>query len=525
MYINGDLYIFGGKARLYPATANLVYNDIWKLTIPHLKWYSFPYLLTTQIIPSSSRIYLKINGNDLTTTNNDLANDGLCIEKIIVEVEIFHECLSQLRLSLMGPGPQTGSPNFHQLSTAYEILLLDQPKSNNTGCFKGIHKFTFKDDLSTVFTTFPSGRDINECCNNTYTGTYKPDGKLSEFVGASMSAEWTLIVEDMLPDHLSGYVTSWNINFLSNVCVKKYKWTNITKPYISTLINTPSPRYHSLSVVYNHSFFIYGGRDIDDNILYDLHRYDIDTNTWSILHPINFNFVFESTASYGYNLALTSWGLIKYGGYARQPYITSSSYNYMDSENIYILDPITLKWKLILLSTIPQTSTKNSLIEQTKTFIGGKPFTNNKPIPPMRYLSSIVFIPSNSMHWLQSYPKLSYREFYDEHTNSEHANYVNKIIDSLFIFGGSNGATGSILDGSSGGMLNDMWALRLSNYSTPGNRYYQNLKLYNHCYWRNTTTGINIGNTFECMGINSTTCDLRNLLMMSWCTSLNQTFV
>ena len=50
--------------------------------------------------------------------------------------------------------------------------------------------------------------------------------------------------------------------------------------------------------------------------------------------------------------------------------------------------------------------------------------------------------------------------------------YINYIIFFIFIIitiaGGVNGATGSIIDGSSGGMLNDMFMLRLTNYSTEG---------------------------------------------------------
>ena len=31
--VNGDMYIFGGKAREFPSTADTIYSDIWKLEV------------------------------------------------------------------------------------------------------------------------------------------------------------------------------------------------------------------------------------------------------------------------------------------------------------------------------------------------------------------------------------------------------------------------------------------------------------------------------------------------------------
>ena len=31
--VNGDLYVFGGKAREFPSSADTVFNDIWKLEV------------------------------------------------------------------------------------------------------------------------------------------------------------------------------------------------------------------------------------------------------------------------------------------------------------------------------------------------------------------------------------------------------------------------------------------------------------------------------------------------------------
>lgn len=520
-YVDGDMYIFGGKSRVFPSDTDLVTNDLWRLVIPHSTEFSFDYS-TVHGMPKSDRLFAAIDATDPTSSSPELANTGLCVEKVVVEVEIYHECLSQLRLSLMGPGPETGSPNFHQMSTAGEVVLMDQPRSNNTGCVKGLHKFIFEDDLATVFTTSPSGRDNYECCDNAYNGQYKPDGKLSEYIGSTMAAQWTLVVQDMAPDHLTGQLIKWKIRFISSACVKKYTWMELTNTVVGATV--PPPRYHALGVSYNTSFFIYGGRDASDIALLDLYRYDVQIDKWTVLEPIQFAFALQSSSSFGYNLALTSWGLIKYGGYQRQPYMTDTSFNYMDSNDVFVLDPLTLKWRHLPLGAIPEPATIESSKNPTATRVGGKPVRPRSPAPPMRYLGAVVFVPSGASHWLQASQKLGYREFYDEHTDSVRANYINKLVDSMFVFGGSNAATGSVLDGSSGGMLNDMWALRMNNFSTPGNRFAQQERINNHCFWRNTTTGETMGQTKSCMGQqDGSACDVRDLLMLAWCGQNNQT--
>jgi hypothetical protein len=43
-----------------------------------------------------------------------------------------------------------------------------------------------------------------------------------------------------------------------------------------------------------------------------------------------------------------------------------------------------------------------------------------------------------------------YRALFDKPLSSTHFNYVGNLIDSVFLFGGANGAVGSIFDGTSG---------------------------------------------------------------------------
>ena len=58
--------------------------------------------------------------------------------------------------------------------------------------------------------------------------------------------------------------------------------------------------------------------------LFDLYRYDTTTATWTSLTPVGFDFPFDTASLQGSNLVLSRWGLIRYGGYVRQPYMAST---------------------------------------------------------------------------------------------------------------------------------------------------------------------------------------------------------
>ena len=67
--------------------------------------------------------------------------------------------------------------------------------------------------------------------------------------------------------------------------------------------------------------------------------------------------------------------------------------------------------------------------------------------PPPRYLGATVFIPSKTFDIKHSF---GYRTLYDNPIISNSANFQGLVADSFVVFGGHNGATGSIVDGSSG---------------------------------------------------------------------------
>jgi hypothetical protein len=524
--VNGDLYIFGGKSRPLPASEidgsavnyedlwslsvpDSVNNDLWRLSVQHQDVYNMtvidpsPVMEDTRLLqtldgaaPSSyvgSEAYRDHMGNGTD------ARVGTCIDKIVVRVEVKHPCADQLRLSLIGPGPQTGSPNFHAPSASHEVTLLDRrlsERDHGMGCVGGVHSFVFDDDAST--------RTDEGMYHNTHYEDLlmRPEGTLAEFVGGSAVNEWTMVVEDKLADGLTGELLSWEIETYVSPCVRSYSWTNLTALGDATW---PVERYSAKAVAFRTSFFIFQGRDESDSRLDDLFRYDTEVGQWTQLNPVAFDFPFDTANLAGSNLLLSPWGLMRYGGYLRQPFMASTfvhGQSYVS--DVYIANPVTLRWKRV---DVAQEGLPSKAVVQP----------DGNGVPAGRYLGASVFIPSST---LRPRHRAHYRELYDRAIPSTHMNYAGSLSDSMLMLGGHNGATGSFKGGENGGMLNDMWMLRLTNMSTSGTRAGMEIYREKHCAWRDSprSSGVAQG-TLDCLtGTGMTACELRDVIMMAWCT-------
>jgi hypothetical protein len=69
-------------------------------------------------------------------------------------------------------------------------------------------------------------------------------------------------------------------------------------------------------------------------------------------------------------------------------------------------------------------------------------------------------------------------------------------------------------------MLNDMWMLRLSNFSTELSRYRQTKYLEANCNWRESAASYTAG-SHSCMDSDGSPCEFRDLIMLAWCTDFN----
>jgi hypothetical protein len=114
--VQGDIYIFGGKTRLFPFSASgsplliyendHVFNDIWKLTVEKIR----RFLLTWFFggggfywAPFDRRCSGEITGTQIINDGNiENARMGQCIAKMTVKVNLFSRVRPCLSDSVLG---------------------------------------------------------------------------------------------------------------------------------------------------------------------------------------------------------------------------------------------------------------------------------------------------------------------------------------------------------------------------------------------------------------------------------------
>jgi subtilisin-like proprotein convertase family protein len=506
---DGDYYIFGGKRSSLSvddygnpsltAQRDIVYGDFYKLRFDSPSNVTATWPSSPVIIPQTRRMFAAINitryhggvdlGDGISKTS------GQCIDHLTVKVFFRHDCLQQLRFSLMGPGATTLSSSYHSPTSAYEIYLLNQRSMHRyDGCSSGDFNFAF-DDIATIETDSCCLEDMRQ--EKTNTIRFKPEGKLASFYGASPVAQWTLVVEDLLDDSLTGELISWELDVNLTGCtpLATGTWVNLTETSAAAVSAAvyPPARYAANMMTYGRYIYLYGGRDRNDQPLDDLYRYDIYLHSWQELQPLQFDRVFSPSTFIGANYMMTSHGLLRYGGYYRLPYLSLNRKQY--SNEVCLLDPVSLEWKHIVVTS------SNTLTE-----------------PAGRYLSAAVIIPSKHVSSIKA---LSSSSLSDENgLSSSYLNYAGSSVNSMLIFGGSNGATGSIFDGTSGGLLGDSWMLRFTNWSSDRSIAVLTQARIQHCSWRLRWLAQD-PSRIRCISSNSTSCTVRDLLLLSWCQGLD----
>lgn len=443
-------------------------------------------------------------------------------------------------MSITGPGPQSASANYFASGSNLNIRLLNAGVTNiesvdSAGsCVGGAHTFVFNDNFDNVYEDLPNPSGSDSLTHPTDVFYLKPAGQLAQFKGHSPLTNWTVIIEDTTNDNLVGTVLNYSIAFTTRKCFPVYTWVNLTNS--QTAQNTQPPaRYGALSLVHDRSLFIFGGRDKADRPLNDLYRFDVDTQMWMQLTPAA---DFYSTGVYmtrtgnsaGANYVLTSWGLFRFAGYFRNPVSAVQNNGVAQRSNydnrVYLLDPVTMQWKEIAISLFNDTPSNPQLSSLMNT-----------PIP--RYLSGAAFLPASTFNWhsqhylaaLEVAPGSSAasidRVLFDANIFSLQANFQSSVADSLLVFGGFDGASGVLDDGSSGGLLNDLYLLRLNTLSTSASRSTKEAYRETHCRWRSTSTAVSRDRVRSCLvGTSSASaaqpCVFRDLLMLSWCQGDNQ---
>jgi hypothetical protein len=144
----------------------------------------------------------------------------------------------------------------------------------------------------------------------------------------------------------------------------------------------------------------------------------------------------------------------------------------------------------------------------------------SRPSPAARYLSAAVFIPSISFGSRNLY---SSNYIFDKSLNSQQANYIGSIVDSVLFYGGDPGLGSFTFDGSSGSLLGDAWMLRLANSSTASGRIASGASVRQTCDWRLRSPSGNAGGANTCFLAANSTCDFRKLVTLAWCLGEYQT--
>ena len=99
-YIDGDIYVFGGKSHISGETVDTFYNDVWRLNIenpvpanlygeihaPKSSSVSFPVQL-----PQGQRVFLEVDGSEAANANTfdiqtGIGSKDMCIKNIAIKV-------------------------------------------------------------------------------------------------------------------------------------------------------------------------------------------------------------------------------------------------------------------------------------------------------------------------------------------------------------------------------------------------------------------------------------------------------
>lgn len=555
------------------------------------------------------------------------------ILNITVSVTFSHPCLSQVQINLRGPGPLNPSPNYYpnvqaDSSSFLEIPLITRFSTGSGECVGGKFTILFNDNFQSNSLSYDYDKLNNINLNNKeliddgeelnhYFLKFKPSASLNNFYDFSIfSNQWSIILSDNTNDILDGVFYNWNIKFNFNKKFESSTWELVHPGNTFTVTNSdmnlsydnydqipnnifsfssvyPSKRYGAISILHEDSFYIYGGYNENNKNLNDLYRFSLTKNLWHELTPVGFDsYSFSPTSATGYSLSLTPWGLARFGGYSRYPhninmlkkdsnlnfYSNDKRASYFFDSIIYILDPVTMRWQNITITSLKNEDNASNI----KNFISTKKLFSVQPSvsvlgeqPPPRYLSSFVYVPKdavkfhsptsfineniksklyNSNDLLEEIEKnkinqiqlesflYNYNLFSTNLTSTNYNDLIQKnyllnfnqtnfksiIINSFFVYGGFNNQISSNNDGSSGGYLNDVWFFRAGALSSFRSIELQEEWKNRFCFWRKSKGQM----TSDCKKepepntILDTKykCKFRELLMLAWCSGETQSF-
>ncbi|GMH68130.1 hypothetical protein TrST_g11438 [Triparma strigata] len=342
---DGTILIFGGKtlqAGDFTGSnkTNVHLGDMWELDMTDPTSHTVvgsgsghPAASLPQTLKEGVMEYFSVNASlsEATVGGNGDFEGELCIDSVAVEISLTHNCVKDLQINLLGPGPRTGDKNYHPESRADRAQIFNYfSGARGCGTEVEIDGTTFSDD---------GQYSINgEFMSAPWSGeTVRPIDSLNDkFAGSVANGEWTLEVYDPEVDGTVGSLTDWNLKFVMSPCKAKAVWTEKTTRVCAESIFEegsgggvvyrgcvgsdtaivggspsasagPSPRFQHSTVQIKNILYVMGGSN--GNLLDDIWRYDKSAATW-----VQLKGAVEPPHVFGRSLSLTPWGILAFGG-------------------------------------------------------------------------------------------------------------------------------------------------------------------------------------------------------------------
>ncbi|CAM9103761.1 unnamed protein product [Laminaria digitata] len=201
----------------------------------------------------------------LTVDESSDEGQDMCVAGLSLTLDIDHDCIDQLHLTLYGPGPPTGDANKLENTARAEPAVLFtgcdgatsggctlSGGSSDGGCTDGLHA-SFSDS---------SESGVLQCCGeeSPSRGTFKPVDNflVGRFLGMPAKGEWALRVLDGVADGKNGTVREWSLDMEIKPCdwQSALRWVRNTTSEEHTL---PPPRVRHTAAVVDGSMFVSSG--------------------------------------------------------------------------------------------------------------------------------------------------------------------------------------------------------------------------------------------------------------------------
>ena len=195
------------------------FNDVWSLDHNSRKQTD---AITGSITASGALGEGVYTYHDATTTTlkntfgTNEPNGDLCIANIDVEIDITHDCVEDLTISLFGPGPRTGDVNYSPQSRGEKATLFNggaRKKNGLTICSKNIGKDDGDNSNSTTFSDNGITSISSDFAQAPFAGKFQPVESLNSRYGGERAKRASLLEEEHTRNELHEMATDGYIHY------------------------------------------------------------------------------------------------------------------------------------------------------------------------------------------------------------------------------------------------------------------------------------------------------------------------